>query len=360
MIKKLASGGIYSYLPLGLVVIKKVEQIVRECMNEAGAIELTMPSIQPAELWQESGRWDFYGKELLRIKDRHNRDFCYGPTHEEVITDIVKSYITSYKALPINLYQIQTKFRDEVRPPRFGLMRGREFIMKDAYSFDVDDAAANVSYQKMYDAYCKVFERCGLKYKTVEADSGAIGGSFSHEFMVLADTGEDFVISCDSCDYSANVEKAPLKNEYEPFAGEMKDAEDVVTPPDAKTVSDVAVFLKKTDAEIIKTMVLNVDDKIVAVCLRGDHELNMAKVKNYFDASVVEFASPAEIYDNTGSPMGYCGPVGGVKIPVYGDYAVAAMGNYVVGANTKETHKINVNHGRDFEFEAIDDFRNAR
>ncbi len=356
MIKKLASG-IYSYLPLGLVVIKKVEQIVRECMNEAGAIELTMPSIQPAELWQESGRWDFYGKELLRIKDRHNRDFCYGPTHEEVITDIVKSYITSYKALPINLYQIQTKFRDEVRP-RFGLMRGREFIMKDAYSFDVDDAAANVSYQKMYDAYCKVFERCGLKYKTVEADSGAIGGSFSHEFMVLADTGEDFVISCDSCDYSANVEKAPLKNEYEPFAGEMKDAEDVVTP-DAKTVSDVAVFLKKTDAEIIKTMVLNVDDKIVAVCLRGDHELNMAKVKNYFDASVVEFASPAEIYDNTGSPMGYCGPVG-VKIPVYGDYAVAAMGNYVVGANTKETHKINVNHGRDFEFEAIDDFRNAR
>lgn len=228
MIKKLASG-IYSYLPLGLVVIKKVEQIVRECMNEAGAIELTMPSIQPAELWQESGRWDFYGKELLRIKDRHNRDFCYGPTHEEVITDIVKkSYITSYKALPINLYQIQTKFRDEVRP-RFGLMRGREFIMKDAYSFDVDDAAANVSYQKMYDAYCKVFERCGLKYKTVEADSGAIGGSFSHEFMVLADTGEDFVISCDSCDYSANVEKAPLKNEYEPFAGEMKDAEDVVT-----------------------------------------------------------------------------------------------------------------------------------
>ncbi|PLX70251.1 MAG: proline--tRNA ligase [Denitrovibrio sp.] len=355
MIKKLASG-IYSYLPLGVVMIKKVEEIVRQCMNEAGAIELVMPSVQPAELWQESGRWDFYGKELLRIKDRHNRDFCYGPTHEEVITDIIRSYISSYKALPINLYQIQTKFRDEVRP-RFGLMRGREFIMKDAYSFDVDDAGANESYKKMYDAYCKIFERCGLRYKVVEADSGAIGGSYSHEFMVLADTGEDFVISCDSCDYSANVEKAPLKNEYKPFAGEMKPAEDIETPG-AKTVAEVAEFLKVPDAAIIKTMVLNVDDKIIAVCVRGDHELNLAKVKNYFDASIVDFATPAEIFDHTGSPMGFCGPCD-IKIPVYGDFAVTEMGNYCVGANSKETHKINVNHGRDFQFEAVDDFRNA-
>lgn len=355
MIKKLASG-IYSYLPLGLVVIKKVEEIVRQCMNESGAIELTMPSVQPAELWQESGRWDFYGKELLRIKDRHNRDFCYGPTHEEVITDIVRSYITSYKNLPINLYQIQTKFRDEVRP-RFGLMRGREFIMKDAYSFDVDDAGANVSYQKMYDAYCKVFERCGLRYKVVEADSGAIGGSYSHEFMVLADTGEDFVISCDSCEYSANVEKAPVKNDGKVFSGEMKPAEDVHTP-NAKTVEDVAKFLGIPEAEVVKTMVLNVDGKIVAVCIRGDHELNMAKVKNFFDAAVVEFATPAEIFDNTGSPLGYSGPAG-IKIPVYGDYGVEAMGNYCTGANAKEMHRINVNHGRDFEFADVNDFRNA-
>ncbi|PLX65898.1 MAG: proline--tRNA ligase [Denitrovibrio sp.] len=355
MIKKLASG-IYSYLPLGLIVIKKVEQIVRECMNEAGAIELTMPSIQPAELWEESGRWDFYGKELLRIKDRHNRDFCYGPTHEEVITDIVKSYITSYKALPINLYQIQTKFRDEVRP-RFGLMRGREFVMKDAYSFDVDDAAANISYQKMYDAYCKVFERCGLKYKTVEADSGAIGGSFSHEFMVLADTGEDFVISCDSCDYSANVEKAPLKNDHVAFSGEMKAIEDVETP-NAKTVSEVAKILNIPEGDILKTMVLDVDGKLVAICVKGTHDVNLAKVKNYFGASVVDLAGAGEVFDSMGSPAGSCGPVG-AKIPVYGDFAITAMGNFSVGANVKGVHKINVNLGRDFEFEDMGDFRNA-
>jgi len=355
MIKKLASG-IYNYLPLGVIVIKKVEDIVRKCMNDAGAIEMVMPSVQPAELWQESGRWDFYGKELLRIKDRHNREFCYGPTHEEVITDVVRSYISSYKALPINLYQIQTKFRDEVRP-RFGLMRGREFMMKDAYSFDADDAGANESYKKMYDAYCRIFEMCGLKYKVVEADTGSIGGSFSHEFMVLADTGEDFVISCNSCEYSANVEKAPVKKETEAFSGEMKDSEDVSTPR-AKTVAEVAEFLKISEAEVIKTMILNVDDKIVAVCVRGDHELNLAKVKNFFDASVVELASPKDIFDNTGGPLGYSGPVG-LSFPVYGDYAVEAMGNYCVGANAKEMHKINVNHGKDFQFEAIDDFRNA-
>jgi len=355
MIKKLASG-IYSYLPLGVRVIRKVEDIVRQCMNEADAIELTMPSVQPAELWQESGRWDFYGKELFRMKDRHNRDFCYGPTHEEVITDIIRSYISSYKSLPINLYQIQTKFRDEVRP-RFGLMRGREFIMKDAYSFDMDDAGANVSYRKMYDAYCRIFERCNLRYKVVEADSGAIGGSFSHEFMVLADTGEDFVISCDSCDYSANVEKAPLENSYTPFDGEMKTAEKVSTP-NAKTVADVADFLKIDETDVLKTMVLSIDGEFAAVCVRGDHELNLAKVKNFFNASVVEFATPAEIFDNTGSPLGYSGPFG-MKLPVYADFAVSAMGNYCIGANEKEMHMINVNHGRDFEFKAFDDFINA-
>ncbi|WP_415238179.1 proline--tRNA ligase [Seleniivibrio woodruffii] len=355
MIKKLASG-IYSYLPLGLMVIRKVEDVVRRCMNEAGAIELLMPSVQPAELWKESGRWNYYGKELLRIKDRHDRDFCYGPTHEEVITDIIRSYISSYKNLPINLYQIQNKFRDEVRP-RFGLMRGREFSMKDAYSFDIDDAGANLSYEKMYKAYCAVFEACGLKYKVVEADSGAIGGSFSHEFMVLAETGEDFVISCDSCNYSANLEKAICVNDHKKSGEELLPSEDVATPK-AKTVEEVAAFLGMPAEKIVKTMIVRVDEKLVGIMVRGDHEMNEAKVKNYFNASVVELASHAEIEEATGGPLGYSGPVG-IKVPVYGDYAVAAMANYCVGANLRETHTININHGRDFEFADVDDFRNA-
>jgi prolyl-tRNA synthetase len=355
MIKKLASG-VYNYLPLGLIVIRKVEDIVRRCMNEAGAIELLMPSVQPAELWKESGRWNYYGKELLRIKDRHDREFCYGPTHEEVITDVVRSFVSSYKNLPINLYQIQTKFRDEVRP-RFGLMRGREFVMKDAYSFDMDDAGANISYENMKQAYCRIFEACGLKYKVVDADTGAIGGSFSHEFMVLAETGEDFVISCDSCDYSANLEKAICVNEYTKPANEMKPAEDVATPK-AKTVEEVATFLNIPSETIAKTMIVRVDEKLVGIMVRGDHEMNMAKVKNYFNATTAELASPAEIEEATGGPLGFSGPVG-MKVPVYGDFAVAAMVNYCVGANLKETHTINVNHGRDFEFADIDDFRNA-
>lgn len=355
MIKKLASG-VYNYLPLGLIVIRKVEDIVRRCMNEAGAIEMLMPSVQPAELWKESGRWNYYGKELLRIKDRHDREFCYGPTHEEVITDVVRSFISSYKNLPINLYQIQTKFRDEVRP-RFGLMRGREFMMKDAYSFDMDDAGANISYENMRQAYCRIFEACGLKYKVVDADTGSIGGSFSHEFMVLADTGEDFVISCDSCDYSANLEKAVCVDEYTKPADELKPSEDVATPK-AKTVEEVANFLNVPASAIAKTMIVRVDDKLVGIMVRGDHEMNMAKVKNYFSATTVELASPEEIEEATGGPMGFSGPVG-MKVPVYGDFAVSAMINYCVGANLKETHTLNVNHGRDFEFADVDDFRNA-
>ncbi|MGE4267939.1 MAG: proline--tRNA ligase [Deferribacterales bacterium] len=355
MIKKLASG-VYNYLPLGLIVIRKVEDIVRRCMNEAGAIELLMPSVQPAELWKESGRWNYYGKELLRIKDRHDREFCYGPTHEEVITDVVRSFISSYKNLPINLYQIQTKFRDEVRP-RFGLMRGREFVMKDAYSFDMDDAGANTSYENMRQAYCRIFEACGLKYKVVDADTGSIGGSFSHEFMVLADTGEDFVISCDSCDYSANLEKAVCVDEYTKPSDELKPSEDVDTPK-AKTVEEVAAFLNLPSSSIAKTMIVRVDDKLVGIMVRGDHEMNMAKVKNYFSATTVELASHEEIEEATGGPMGFSGPVG-MKVPVYGDFAVASMVNYCVGANLKEKHTLNVNHGRDFDFADIDDFRNA-
>jgi len=356
MIKKLASG-IYSYLPGGLKVFRKVENIVRKYLNEAGAIETLMPAVQPAEIWEESGRWSFYGKELLRFKDRHNRDFCMGPTHEEVITDIIRHHVNSYKQLPINLYQIQTKFRDEVRP-RFGLMRGREFIMKDAYSFDVDDAGAEKSYMAMYDAYKKIFKACGLKFKVVEADSGAIGGSFSHEFMVLADTGEDFVISCDSCDYSANVEKAIVKDDYEVEETELKDKENIETP-NAKTVEEVAKFLDLPTPKIVKTMLVKLDDeKIVAVMVRGDHELNFAKVKNHFGASTCDFAEPDEIVAATNGPVGYSGPIG-ANVPVYVDNAVKAMKNYVVGANEKETHTININHGRDFEPAEFGDFRNA-
>lgn len=355
MIKKVASG-IYDYLPVGLKIIRKVEAIVRECLDESGAIELLMPAVQPAELWEESGRWSFYGKELLRMNDRHNREFCLGPTHEEVITDIVRHYVKSYKQLPINLYQIQSKFRDEVRP-RFGLMRGREFIMKDAYSFDCTDSGAEESYGKMREAYCKIFEACGLNYTVVEADSGAIGGSFSHEFMVTADTGEDFVISCDSCDYGANVEKAVLVDSYVQEEGELSASVNIETP-NSKTVEDVAKFLNQPVPKVVKTMLVNVDGKVYAFMVRGDHELNLAKVKNFIGGSVCDLAAPDEIVEATGGPLGYSGPVG-IKVPVYADYAVKAMINYTVGANLKETHTINTNHGRDFEVAEFGDFRNA-
>jgi prolyl-tRNA synthetase len=355
MIKK-AAAGIYSYLPLGLRVIRKVENIVRKYMNEAGAIETLMPSVVPAELWKESGRWFVYGKELLRFKDRHDRDFCFGPTHEEVITDIVRNDIKSYKQLPVNLYQIQTKFRDEVRP-RFGLMRGREFIMKDAYSFDIDNEGAEVSYNKMKEAYCKIFEACGLKYRMVDADSGAIGGSFSHEFMVLADTGEDFVISCDNCNYSANIEKAVVVDKPEKNTEALASVEERLTPGQ-KTVEEVAKFLNLPTKKIVKTMILKVDENVVAVMIRGDHELNLPKVKNYLGGSVIEFADKNDIEMVSDGPMGYSGPIG-LKCKVYADNAIKHLKNYVVGGNKKDLHLLNVNHERDFKIEAFGDFRNA-
>jgi prolyl-tRNA synthetase len=356
MIKKVAAG-IYSYLPLGLKVIRKIEDIVRKYMNEAGAIELLMPAVVPSELWKESGRWYAYGKELLRLKDRHAREFCFGPTHEEVITDIVRNDIKSYKQLPVNLYQIQTKFRDEIRP-RFGLMRGREFIMKDAYSFDIDNDGAEVSYNKMKDAYCKIFEACGLKYKMVDADSGAIGGSFSHEFMVLADTGEDFVISCNSCNYSANLEKAAVVDEPVENFEELLPVEEVLTL-DQKTVDDVASFLNMPKEKIVKTMVLKADDKVIGVMIRGDHELNIIKVKNYLNASLVEFASKREIEEVSDGPMGYTGPIN-LKCKIYADNAIKYMKNYVVGGNKKDLHLLNVNHERDFDIAGFGDFRSAK
>ena len=355
MMNKLAAG-IYNYLPMGLRVIRKVENIVRDCMNEAGAVEVLMASVQPAELWEESGRWGFYGKELLRFKDRHQRDFCMGPTHEEVITDIVRSHVKSYRQLPVNLYQIQTKFRDEVRP-RFGLMRGREFIMKDAYSFDTTDEGANVSYQKMREAYCKIFETCGLEYRMVDADSGAIGGSFSHEFMVLADTGEDMVITCDRCDYAANVEKAVVVDKGEQSDAPLNEVERVVTEG-AHTVADVSVMLKLKPSQIVKTMLVAVDEDLVAVLIRGDHELNEAKIKNLLGASVVELATPAQIVEATGGPIGFSGPIG-LKIPIYADNAVKYIRNMGVGGNEKDIHLEGVNLERDFQVKQFTDLRNA-
>lgn len=355
MIKK-AAAGVYSYLPMGLRVIRKVENIVRKYMNQAGAIETLMPAVVPAELWKESGRWSHYGKELLRLKDRHDREFCIGPTHEEVITDIVRNDIKSYRQLPVNLYQIQTKFRDEIRP-RFGLMRGREFIMKDAYSFDIDNESSELSYEKMKDAYNNIFKAFGLRYRMVDADSGAIGGSFSHEFMVLADTGEDFVISCNLCEYSANLEKAQVIDTPAECRESLLPLEQRMTPGQ-KTVTDVADFIKIETKKIIKTMILKIDEQIVAVLIRGDHDLNLPKIKNFLGGSSIEFASVDDIQRVTEGPMGYSGPIG-IKCPVYADNAIKYLKNFVVGGNKEDLHILNANIDRDFKVDSFSDFRNA-
>ncbi|MDD2851333.1 MAG: proline--tRNA ligase [Desulfuromonadaceae bacterium] len=356
MIRKLASG-IYNYLPLGLRSIRKFENIVREEMDKAGAIEMLMPTVQPAELWQESGRWAFYGKELLRFKDRKEAEFCLGPTHEEVITDMVRREIKSYRQMPINFYQIQGKFRDEIRP-RFGLMRGREFIMKDAYSFDVDSAAADFSYEKMYNAYMRIFDRCGLNFRAVEADTGSIGGSFSHEFMVLADSGEDAIVSCDSCRYAANVEKAesPL---FTASSDTISEPLQKVSTPEMKTIVDVAAFLDVESAKTIKTLVYASDTgELVMALLRGDHELNELKLKNHLGWGEILMATEEQIFSCTGSPIGFLGPIGlKMDIPVIADQVVQGMMHVVLGANEKDQHFINASVGRDFEVTRFVDIR---
>jgi len=352
-IRKLTAG-IYSYLPLGLAAIRKVENIVREEMNRAGALELLMPMVQPADLWVETGRYSKYGPELLRFKDRHDRESCLGPTHEEVITDIARKELHSYRDLPMNLYQIQTKFRDEIRP-RFGLMRGREFIMKDAYSFDVSDAAAEISYRKMYDAYKRIFTRCGLDFRAVQADSGAIGGSFSHEFMVLAKTGEDTIVVCNKCEYAANMEKAAVKLRpglaKEPL-GELQKVE----TPGKRKVEAVCEFLGIGPESLVKTMVFKADGKPVAVLVRGDREVEEVKLKNLLGVADVELADDLEVFNATGVPTGYLGPVG-IKLRLVADQEVAAMQNFCVGGNEKNYHLQNVNLGRDFQVEAVGDLR---
>jgi prolyl-tRNA synthetase len=354
MIRKLASG-IYNYLPLGLRVLRKVEQIVREEMNRAGAQEVLLPAVQPAELWQESGRWDVYGKELLRFMDRHEREYCFGPTHEEIITDLVRKEVHSYRQLPLNLYQIQVKFRDEIRP-RFGLIRGREFIMKDAYSFDVDEAGAEACYQQMYDAYNRIFNRCGLNFKVVEADSGPIGGSFSHEFMVLADTGEDLLASCTACDYAANLEKAEVALEPGETGPPVGQAPEPVHTPNMRTVEEVATYLKVTPADISKTLIYETENGPVAVLIRGDHEVNEVKVKNLLGVTDLILASLIRVQELTGAEVGFAGPVQ-LKLPIYADQAVIRMNAMVTGANRDNYHLKNVHPGRDLEITAVADLR---
>jgi prolyl-tRNA synthetase len=356
MIRKLTSG-IYTYLPLGLRVIKKVEKIIREEMERAGAQEILMPMVQPSELWEESGRWDAYGKELLRFKDRHGRAYCLGPTHEEVITDLIRREVRSYRDMPLNLYQIQSKFRDEIRP-RFGLMRGREFSMKDGYSFDADENSAAKTYQAMFDAYHRIFKRCGLSFKAVEADTGNIGGSFSHEFMVLADTGEDAIVSCSECDYAANMEKAEINPgdiEKEQHDAPPLPMEKVYTP-DVRTVEEVTQFLSVTPEQLVKTIIFETPSEPVAVLVRGDHEVNPAKVKNLLGIDALTLAGEETVLKLTGAPAGFAGAVG-LSIRIIADNAVAPMKNMVMGANEKDAHLIGTNRGRDFEVVEFADLR---
>ena len=355
LIRKVASG-IYNYLPLGLRTIRKVEKIVRDEMDRAGALEILMPMANPAELWQESGRWEKYGKELLRFKDRKEAEFCMGPTHEEVVTDIVRREVRSYRQMPLNLYQIQTKFRDEIRP-RFGLMRGREFIMKDAYSFDVNEAGAIAAYDKMYQAYRRIFARCGLNFRAVEADSGAIGGNYSHEFMVLADSGEDAIVSCNGCQYAANIEKAEARPPGAPEHSDPRPLEKVATPGQ-RSIEEVSAFLKITASETIKCLIFVADDEPVAVLLRGDHELNEIKLSKVLGASELALADEALVSKVTGAPVGFAGPIG-LSIRVIADLAVEGLRNVVVGANAADLHLKNANPGRDFTPNLYADLRNV-
>ena len=353
-IRKLTSG-MYTYLPIGLMALQKVAEIVRQEMNRAGAQEILMPMVQPGDLWEESGRWKKYGPELLRFRDRHDRDYCLGPTHEEVVTDIARRELQSYRQMPINLYQIQTKFRDEIRP-RFGLMRGREFVMKDAYSFDVDDEGASRSYENMRQAYYRIFERCGLEFRAVEADSGAIGGSFSHEFMVLAETGEDTLVICDSCSYAANVEKAAIVlPEAVVSDAPLQDMVKVETPG-MKKVDKVAAFLKVQPADVIKTMFYLADGAPVAALVRGDREVQSVKLKNLLGATDVEPLDEDQIWQQTRLPVGYLGPVG-LELKTVADQEVMRMVNAVAGANEKGCHLTGVNPGRDFQPSVVGDLR---
>jgi prolyl-tRNA synthetase len=348
MMRKLGAG-IYTYLPFGLKVIRKVEQIIREEMNRAGAQELLMPILSPAELWMESGRWNVYGKELMRIKDRHNREFALGPTHEEIITDLVRTQIKSYRELPVNLYQIQTKFRDEIRP-RFGVMRAREFVMKDAYSFHTDEASLKETYDIMFETYKRIFTRCGLKFKPVLADSGAIGGDTTHEFSVLADSGESALFYCqdDSCGYAASSEFATgIIPAMEYSALSVDNPMEKINTPNLKTVDEVSDFFGVAKHYLIKTLLYVVEDKVVAVLSRGDREINEAKLQRYFKTPFVELAGEQQVVSATNASVGFAGPVG-LSVPVYADISLKDMPVGITGANETDYHLKNVVCGRDY------------
>ncbi|MDV6347920.1 proline--tRNA ligase [Nitrosomonas sp. Is35] len=356
LIKRLGSG-LYTWMPLGLRVLRKIENIVREEMNKSGAIELLMPAIQPAELWQETGRWDVFGPQMLKIKDRHEHDFCFGPTHEEIITDIARKEIKSYRQLPLNFYQIQTKFRDEIRP-RFGVMRAREFVMKDAYSFHTNENSLMQTYQLMYETYSRIFTRLGLKFRAVAADTGAIGGSGSHEFHVLADSGEDAIAFCPDSDYAANIELANAL-----FAQQERDTPDgdmqKVATPGKKTCAEVAEFLKVPLQKTVKTLAVKANDEIFLLLLRGDHQLNELKVRKIPFLSGFQMATEEDILRTTGTVPGYIGPVG-IEARVIADQAVMNMSNFVCGANAEGFHLTQVNFARDLKLpDHVFDIRNV-
>ncbi|MCA9473060.1 MAG: proline--tRNA ligase [Nitrospirales bacterium] len=359
MIRKVAAG-IYSYLPLGLRVLRKIECIIREEMNRIGAQEVLLPILSPAELWKETERWDFYGKELLRCQDRHDRNFCFGPTHEEVVTDLFRREVRSYRQLPVTLYQIQTKFRDEIRP-RFGLMRGREFLMKDAYSFDQNQEDSRKSYQDMYEAYHRIFTRTGLHFRAVEADTGLIGGTSSHEFMVLANAGEELIVYDPESAYAANVERAEVlpasrTEEHTPLKPLQK-----VSTPNAKTVAEVCDILATTPDRIVKTLLYTTPkNSLIAVLVRGDHQVNEIKIQRHLNIHELTLADPETVRAATTAPVGFAGPVGLHNIKILADQAVSLLRNFIVGANETDTHYLNVNLERDFTIDEIGDFRQAQ
>ncbi|MBI5300129.1 MAG: proline--tRNA ligase [Deltaproteobacteria bacterium] len=361
MIRQLARG-IYDYLPLGLRVLRKIEKIVREELDRAGCQEVLLPVIIPAELWQETGRWNFYGKELLRLKDRNERDFCFGPTQEEIITDLVRREIRSYRELPKNFYQIHTKFRDEIRP-RFGLMRAREFIMKDGYSFHATQTNLDEHYELMRRTYVRIFERCGLETKVVEADTGAIGGSSSHEVVVLADTGEGEIAFCDACNYSANLEMAAARQSSSQKKNSVKSKFKEVKTPGLKTVEEVANFLKVKPSQMIKTLVYLRDDGLVAALIAGDLEINEVKLKNACGAQFLTLADAKTIRELTGAEVGFAGPVGLKRktslgsVQVFADFSVEGISDGVTGANKTDVHLTGVAAGVDFEPDQFLDLR---
>jgi prolyl-tRNA synthetase len=357
MIRQVARG-IYDFLPLGLRAVRRFETIVREEMDRAGAQEILMPAVIPAELWVESGRWDKYGRELLRMKDRYDRDFCFGPTHEEVVTDLVRREVRSYRDLPKNLYQIQVKFRDEVRP-RFGLMRGREFIMKDAYSFHTDAEDARREYQRMYETYARIFERCGLTFRPVEAGTGAIGGSLSHEFQVLASSGEDAIVSCDRCGYAANVEKAEVRA-AEASGGTTRVLERVATPG-KRTVEEVSAFLGEPAERFIKTLLFQADGgAVVAALVRGDHEVSETKLQAALGGEGAVLADEATVERATGAPVGFAGPVGLTGVRVVADASLRGMRRGISGANRADAHVVGIDQARDLADVVFADLRQAR